>query len=77
MALGPHAWHGPLVSGYGVHLVYVHARQDAPIPDFERVRERVREDWLARERKALDERFVDELLGRYDVVIEGRQEATP
>lgn len=74
MGLSPGIWHGPVYSGYGVHLVYVHAHDAAPPPDFESVRERVREDWLAGERKALDEKFQEELLGRYRIVIEQQPE---
>lgn len=75
MGLSPGVWHGPVYSGYGVHLVYVHAHDVAPPPDFESVRERVREDWLAGERKALDEKFLEELRGRYRIVIEEQQDA--
>lgn len=70
MALSPGIWHGPVLSGYGVHLVYVHTHDTPPSTTFESVHERVLEDWAAGEREALDERFLEELLGRYDVVID-------
>lgn len=66
----PGAWHGPLLSGYGVHLVYVHDRVTSPAPAFEAARDKVREDWMERERGALNEKFMEQLLERYEVVIE-------
>ncbi len=68
--LEPERWHGPVLSGYGVHLVYVHGRTVAPTPEFADVAERVREDWEGERRDALSEEFVEELIGRYEVIVE-------
>lgn len=70
MALSPGAWHGPLPSGYGVHLVYVHERERASPPRYEALRDRVREDWMTEARESLDEQFLEELLARYRVIVE-------
>jgi hypothetical protein len=64
-------WHGPVLSGYGVHLVYIHARVQAPPPSFEFVKDRVRNDYQAQKRSDTKELFIDGLLEKYEVVIEG------
>ena len=69
-ALEPERWHGPVLSGYGVHLVYLHQRQEAPAPTFSTVEERVRQDWEEEKRRDLNEQFLSGLLGRYKVIIE-------
>jgi peptidyl-prolyl cis-trans isomerase C len=71
MALEPETWHGPVLSGYGTHLVYVQARLESPPPTFEQVAERVGEDLVNEEREKLNQEYLDSLLARYNVVIEG------
>ena len=66
-------WHGPVLSGYGVHLVYVHDRREFPLPTFDQVADRVREDWVDEKRRELNDQYVASLLGRYEVVIEGEE----
>ena len=65
------AWHGPVLSGYGVHLVRVHGRAQAPLAEFEVLRERILQDWLDEKRESFNEAYIANLLGRYAVVIEG------
>jgi hypothetical protein len=38
-------WHGPIVSGYGLHLVNVSERVESRIPDYAEVRERLVADY--------------------------------
>lgn len=68
--LTPREWHGPVLSGYGVHLVYVHDRQEAEPPSFTEVEEQVRRDWENDKREQLHEQFMASLIDRYDVTIE-------
>jgi parvulin-like peptidyl-prolyl isomerase len=68
--LAPQQWHGPVLSGYGTHLVYVHDRREAEPPTFTEVEERVRQDWENDKREQLNEQFIASLMGRYDVTIE-------
>lgn len=68
--LAPQEWHGPVLSGYGVHLVYVHARQDAEPPKFKDFAERVRRDWENDQQKQLNEQYIAGLMDRYEVTIE-------
>ena len=63
-------WHGPVLSGYGVHLVYVYERKVFPEPAFAEVQERVAEDWARARREELNEEYRDRLLEKYTVVIE-------
>jgi parvulin-like peptidyl-prolyl isomerase len=68
--LAPHQWHGPVLSGYGTHLVYVHDRREADPPLFTGVEEQVRQDWESDQREKLNEQFIASLMNRYDVTIE-------
>ena len=71
MTLEPEKWHGPVLSGYGTHLVYVQARLESPPPTYEQVVERVSEDRQNEAREKLNDEYIESLLGRYKVVIEG------
>jgi peptidyl-prolyl cis-trans isomerase C len=68
--LEPQQWHGPVLSGYGTHLVYVHDLWKAPPPDFTEFEEQVKQDWGNDQREKLNDQFLASLMGRYDVTIE-------
>jgi len=68
--LAPQQWHGPVLSGYGTHLVYVHDRRESEPPRFADVEAQVRKDWESDKRKQLNEQFVASMIARYDVTIE-------
>jgi len=63
-------WHGPVLSGYGTHLVYVDGRTEFPAPTLAKVEERVRQDWVDDEREKITEQYFAQLLARYDVIVE-------
>jgi hypothetical protein len=68
--LTPGQWHGPVLSGYGTHLVYVsHIHEPSP-PAFAEVRERVVQDWTTERRETLNEEFYANLRDQYTIVIE-------
>jgi hypothetical protein len=67
-------WHGPVLSGYGVHLVYVDNVSEPPAPVFAEVRERVMQDWKSEKGEELNEKFYVNLRDRYTVVIEELKE---
>ena len=69
-------WHGPLLSGYGVHLVYIHDRIEPPMPAFEAVEDQLRQDWVNERRREMADTFFTELLDSYEVVIEQPDEAS-
>jgi len=72
--LTPGQWHGPVLSGYGVHLVYVSNISEPPAPVFTEVRERVEQDWKMEKGEELNEKFYASLRDRYTVVIEEPEE---
>ena len=72
--LAPGQWHGPVLSGYGVHLVYVSHVTEPPAPVFAEVRERVAQDWRTDKSEELNEQFYASLRERYTIVIEESEE---
>jgi len=68
--LAPHQWHGPVLSGYGTHLVYIHDRRESKPPRLADVEAQVRQDWESDKREQLNEQFVASVVARYDVTIE-------
>lgn len=75
--LAPGAWHGPIRSGYGLHLVFVHTREEFPVPPLEEVRARVRQDWVDEKRREIREQYYADLLARYEVVVEDAPGGAP
>jgi len=64
------SWQGPVVSGYGLHLVYVDTKSEAKAVTLDEVRDKVRDEWLAQQRRKMDQVFYSELRKRYDIVVE-------
>ena len=63
-------WQGPVVSAYGLHLVYIEKIMPSVLPDLAAVRDKVRKQWLAEQRRAQDESFYLNLRQQYNVVVE-------
>ena len=74
--LAPGQWHGPVLSGYGTHLVYVHNVIAPPAPVFAEVLERVTQDWRMQRSKELSEQFYANLRDSYTVVVEEPETST-
>ena len=70
MKLEAGKWHGPVLSGYGVHLVYVYDLVQAPPAVFEDVQPRVLEDWHAQKQEQFNADFLDSLKSQYEIVID-------
>jgi hypothetical protein len=68
--LPPGAWHGPLESGYGVHLVRVEAAQPAQRRAFDEVRPLVLERWREQQQREAEARFLERLMAKYEVLID-------
>lgn len=66
--LEPEVWHGPVLSGYGTHLVYIHNHQKGELPSFEEVREQIKVDWMADMQIKLNMRYIEGLMERYTIV---------
>ncbi len=63
-------WHGPVLSGYGSHLVYVHSHLKGENPAFADVREQIKIEWLADMQKKLNDSYIEGLMARYEIVFE-------
>lgn len=70
MKLEPGRWHGPMLSGYGVHLVYVFALQQGEVPALEMVREKVLAAWYDQQREKLSAEMLEGLKKKYEIVID-------
>ena len=64
-------WQGPVASAYGVHLVQITKSAPAKLSPFEEVAPEIRKDWLEQTRRDANERAIQDIIGRYEVVIEG------
>lgn len=68
--LEPKLWHGPVLSGYGTHLVYIHRYIAAPEPVFDELAQRLTLDWLDEQRAKLNKEFTEQLIAQYDITVE-------
>jgi hypothetical protein len=64
-------WHGPIVSGYGLHLVNVGERVEGRIPEYGEVRERLVDDFNRRRRDRANEALYKSLAVQYEIIIDG------
>jgi hypothetical protein len=65
-------WHGPIVSGYGLHLVRVSESLTSRASTLDAVREEVKRDWLEAQRRQIKEATFKKLRERYEVVIDDK-----
>lgn len=68
--LEPGSWHGPVLSGYGVHLVYVYSYKKSSPAVFEEVQAAVLENWQLEQREQFNADFLRNLKERYEIVID-------
>jgi hypothetical protein len=66
----PGEWTGPLISSYGLHLVFVHESIPGRDPELSEVREEVEREWTAKRRREFKEETYKKLRQRYTVIIE-------
>ncbi len=60
-------WSGPVVSGYGQHLVRVTERVEARVPELSEIRDKVALEWKQTQAKDLAEAQVKALMQGYDI----------
>ena len=65
-------WSGPLVSGYGMHLVKVLERQDSRIPEWREVAGRVVSDMEFEAKAASKDQLYQEIAQNYEIVLDGQ-----
>ena len=68
--LSPGQWHGPVLSGFGTHLVYVDHVTKPPAPLFADMREMVEADWKMEKGEELNKAFYANLRDSYTVEID-------
>lgn len=69
-ALPLNTWHGPVESGYGLHLVRLSAHQPARLRDFAAVRAQVLDRWQEQRQREDNQKYFASLLKKYDVVMD-------
>jgi parvulin-like peptidyl-prolyl isomerase len=69
-ALRPGAWHGPIASSFGPHLVRVTEAKPMRQPEFSEVEPQVRERWHAVHEREANEQYYEGLLKKYGVVVD-------
>ena len=70
MKLEAGRWHGPVLSGFGLHLVYIHDLVKAPPAKFEDLRQQVLNDWHEQRREQFNANFLESLKSQYEIVID-------
>jgi len=63
-------WDGPVLSGFGLHLVFVRKRVGGRLPELTEVREMVKRDWMFEKQKELKDAAYAKIRERYTVVVE-------
>jgi hypothetical protein len=66
---GSGQWHGPIASGYGLHLVRVDALVPGVLPTLDQARPLVEREWRSQHRQESGERAYQALRGAYQIVI--------
>jgi parvulin-like peptidyl-prolyl isomerase len=69
-SLQPGSWHGPIESGYGLHLVRVAKAKPAKRRELGEVKTQVLDLWRDQKQREENERYFAALLKKYDVVMD-------
>ncbi len=69
-ALEPGKWHGPIESGYGLHLVRVKAISKPRSRSFADARGEVLDQWRQERQKSAEEQYLAALIEKYRVVVD-------
>ena len=64
------SWQGPVLSGYGLHLLRVSKKTPDIQPELAAVRDKVRIEWMNQQRRNIDKAFYKSLRQRYEIVID-------
>lgn len=74
-------WAGPVESGFGLHLVFIEAREAGRTPDLAEVRDAVQREWLSQRRRDAVDALYGRLAENYSIEIEplvgGRESSSP
>lgn len=64
------SWQGPIISEYGIHLIYINSRTEARLPPHTEIRERVANEWRTMKKHTINEIFYQSLLQRYEIILD-------
>ena len=67
--LAPGSWQGPVESGYGWHLVFVHSVIPGRVPAFEEIEPDVKTAWLADQKQQRWQKAYDAMRSKYTVLL--------
>jgi hypothetical protein len=70
VGLEPGDWTGPIISGYGGHLVKISAKQAGRFPDLSEIRKQVEQEYLVEQRRNLKNATYLKLREGYEIAIE-------
>ena len=68
---GQMGWQGPIVSTFGLHLVYIKERIASEMPEFEDIREDVKNDFMYNRKKQVTDGAYNAVKSRYTILVEG------
>jgi hypothetical protein len=63
-------WAGPVESGFGLHLVFIEAREAGRTPELAEVREAVQREWLSQRRREAVDSMYERLAENYTIEIQ-------
>lgn len=63
-------WQGPILSGFGVHIVYLKEIIFPPEPEFSKLKDTVLQDWTRFKQEEINQQFYKQLKENYIIVIE-------
>lgn len=75
--LPENTWQGPVLSGFGMHLVYIEDKQVGELPTLDQIHSKVLREWQNSLREQSHKQYYDELLKRYPAVIHWPEQKTP
>ena len=61
------SWQGPIVSGYGLHLVKIQKREDEKIASLQSVKNIVRKEWKVTQRENVNRAIYENLKSQYSI----------
>ena len=66
-------WTGPILSGYGTHLIYIYSIKAPELIPFEEVKGVLEEDWITLKKEEAELKYFNSLLSQYKIIVEGEE----
>lgn len=64
-------WTGPIPSTFGLHLVYINERVQSQMPEFEKIRDKVKYDFMYDRKQQVIDKAYKGAKSRYTILVEG------